>query len=579
MFTSSPAGVLCCWRCAARLRHLCRACGGPRALGRTVGGGALKGTRIKVRCDVRVIRTVYRIVCARSRRVHICACMRETAILARALGEPAPHRQTSRRSGPAWGGRHRATHRSTRIWRMLADISPRSSRSVSPRVRNRNSYCNTKRKTRGRQWQSTTNQTRHGHSPHAGKRLCRSSVWMSVKLVVPLTPLDAPPVAVEDSDGVVTAAAAAEARARLIDASYDVMEHRLGRGHFSEVRLALKRQGRQRVAVKVMAKGDAMRAQRIQSEIAILRQVARLQHPNVMRLLDVFETETECQLVLELLTGGSLLDRLRSEGAQPEPTARGLVRQIASGLKAIHVRPRPPRRRRRQTRTSDAPPAPPPRRHRAGIAAARVNCGQRHTPPAVPTCRAPSHGSTVRSYACACALLRSRQDVGIVHRDLKPENILLDADGILKLVDFGFAKSYQQGGAALVDGAHTQRFALSPCGTPGFVAPEVLQHTGYNCAVDMWSLGVITCAPRRVGTLEHVARRHVARRHVERRHGMRRFAARRHGAARPLLETLATACVRMPPPSPASRCGPRVRQSHAACRLRVLVRAAPLAAS
>ena len=38
----------------------------------------------------------------------------------------------------------------------------------------------------------------------------------------------------------------------------------------------------------------------------------------------------------------------------------------------------------------------------------------------------------------------------------------------------------------------TQRFASSPCGTPGFVAPEVLQHTRYSCAVDMWSLGVIT---------------------------------------------------------------------------------------
>ena len=51
-------------------------------------------------------------------------------------------------------------------------------------------------------------------------------------------------------------------------------------------------------------------------------------------------------------------------------------------------------------------------------------------------------------------------------------------DAKLKIADFGFAK-------------HLMEDPNTACGTPGFVAPEVLQHTGYNCAVDMWSLGVI----------------------------------------------------------------------------------------
>ena len=71
-------------------------------------------------------------------------------------------------------------------------------------------------------------------------------------------------------------------------------------------------------------------------------------------------------------------------------------------------------------------------------------------------------------------------DLGIVHRDLKPENILFDADGVAKLVDFGFAKAFNtgpdsppRGGGGSMDGLWTHRFASSPCGTPGFVAPEV----------------------------------------------------------------------------------------------------------
>ena len=71
-------------------------------------------------------------------------------------------------------------------------------------------------------------------------------------------------------------------------------------------------------------------------------------------------------------------------------------------------------------------------------------------------------------------------DLGIVHRDLKPENILFDADGVAKLVDFGFAKAFNTGpdspptgGGGSTDGLWTHRFASSPCGTPGFVAPEV----------------------------------------------------------------------------------------------------------
>eukprot|EP00930_Biecheleria_cincta_P095927 TRINITY_DN8781_c0_g1_i1.p1 TRINITY_DN8781_c0_g1~~TRINITY_DN8781_c0_g1_i1.p1 ORF type:complete len:356 (+),score=65.11 TRINITY_DN8781_c0_g1_i1:111-1070(+) len=68
----------------------------------------------------------------------------------------------------------------------------------------------------------------------------------------------------------------------------------------------------------------------------------------------------------------------------------------------------------------------------------------------------------------------------IIHRDLKPENILLCANGYSKLTDFGFAKIIEPG---------TRTYTL--CGTPEYIAPEVLLNKGHGKPVDWWTLGIL----------------------------------------------------------------------------------------
>ena len=81
----------------------------------------------------------------------------------------------------------------------------------------------------------------------------------------------------------------------------------------------------------------------------------------------------------------------------------------------------------------------------------------------------------------------------IVYRDLKPENLLIGDDGYLKLTDFGFAK--------IVEG---RTYTL--CGTPEYLAPEILLNKGHSFPVDWWCLGILYIAFREPYRIQALSR-------------------------------------------------------------------------
>jgi len=191
-----------------------------------------------------------------------------------------------------------------------------------------------------------------------------------------------------------------------------IMGERIGKGAFSTVYEATEIATGEKYAVKCINR-KYIKQKLLDREIEIM---TKIRHPNILYCKAVFESDQQIFLVLELVRGGELYDKIVDEGEYTETEAREIVYQILSAVEYLH-------------------------------------------------------------------------SAQIAHRDLKPENILCNSKVSgkkgsrfenIKVADFGLSKMFDR------------ELLLSQCGSPTYVAPEVLMAVPYDQSVDMWAVGVIT---------------------------------------------------------------------------------------
>jgi len=120
----------------------------------------------------------------------------------------------------------------------------------------------------------------------------------------------------------------------LVEDKYELGQE-LGRGGFSIVREGRNRQTGEKVAVKFIEKKfvDQEELKLLQREIDIM---ARVQHTNVLRLFEIFDTDQKLSLVMELVNGGELFYKIVDKGSYNELEARDIVRQLVEGVDYLH---------------------------------------------------------------------------------------------------------------------------------------------------------------------------------------------------------------------------------------------------
>lgn len=188
---------------------------------------------------------------------------------------------------------------------------------------------------------------------------------------------------------------------------YTLIEQ-IGEGTFGKVFRAVNKATGQEYAIKSIDKQtlsqDEVNSMHLEVEI-----ISQVDHPNIVRAYEFFDEPKTLHVVMEIMLGGEVFERIVEKDHYSEHEAAWTIRPVIDAIKYCH-------------------------------------------------------------------------DMGIVHRDIKPENLLyssFDMDGIVKITDFGLARFYDDD------------LMTTACGTPSYVAPEILEGRGYGLEVDYWSIGVI----------------------------------------------------------------------------------------
>ncbi|KAH9474396.1 Serine/threonine-protein kinase ATG1 [Psilocybe cubensis] len=217
----------------------------------------------------------------------------------------------------------------------------------------------------------------------------------------------------------------------------------IGKGSFATVYKGYHQDTRQTVAIKQVKRDNLTTKlfENLQSEIQILKS---LSHRHITKLIDIVRAEKHIYLIMEYCAGGDLTNYIKKRGR-----VEGLEYVPAPGA-ALQYYPHP--------RTG-------------GLDEVAVRC-------------------FLRQLGRALKFLRHRN---LIHRDIKPQNLLLNpaspeelARGhplgvpILKVADFGFARSLPEA-----------MLAETLCGSPLYMAPEILRYEKYDARADLWSVGAV----------------------------------------------------------------------------------------
>ena len=121
---------------------------------------------------------------------------------------------------------------------------------------------------------------------------------------------------------------------RNINDYYELSNNELGKGSYGRVQLAKLKGTNVKRAIKIIEKAKVSNVERFKLEVEIMM---KLDHPNILRLMDYFEDPKYVYLVLELCTGGELFDRIIANKYYNEEDARIIFRQIMTALHYCHL--------------------------------------------------------------------------------------------------------------------------------------------------------------------------------------------------------------------------------------------------
>jgi len=211
------------------------------------------------------------------------------------------------------------------------------------------------------------------------------------------------------------------------------IQRTLGTGSFGRVHLVQSKHNQRFYAVKVLKKQQVVKMKQVEHTNDERKMLQRVKHPFLITLWGTFQDSKNLYMVMDFVEGGELFSLLRK--SQVSDIGFSYYSQFYTFEEYMN------------------------------------SLEQKRFPNPV-----------AKFYAAEVTLaLDYLHSMHIIYRDLKPENLLLDRHGHLKITDFGFAKEVPD-------------ITWTLCGTPDYLAPEVVASKGYNKSVDWWLLPALEMA-------------------------------------------------------------------------------------